>query len=598
MRPPQLVLAGAEQHVDAGEDRQRRPGLPASRRCVQRRELGRAGGAERERVVDALDVGGAPGCGSGRRAGRRPAAPCRRSGRGGRRHPIPRRCGRAARRSGLPRGAGRTPAARPGRTRPASPGRTPGRRRSPPQVRNPVVVAEDGPGPPGSRIGTVLHRPSLAVVGVRTRKSVPRQPPAATARWSTTVAGSRGTSFSWSTRVGEPTTVGQRVQGPAERGAARVPSRSCSGSRRWSTGWARCSSGPGTSSTWSAAASATPCSASSATISTSPPRPGPDEIEALLRSFSPTVWTIGKEFGTIGCRVTEGGHQLGDRGHHLPVRRLRSGQPQAGRGVRRHPRRRPGPARLHGERDGRGAAAAAFCDPYGGLADLAAGVLRTPAAPEISFSDDPLRMMRAARFAAQLGFTPAPEVVAAMTAMADRIEIVSAERVRDELAKLLLADRPARRAGSCWSLTGLADRVLPELPALRLERDEHHRHKDVFEHCLTVLEQAIDLERRGSATGPTWSSGWPRCCTTSASRRRGGSSPAARCRSTITTWSAPSWREPADRAALLRRRGRGRRDAGRAAPALPRLRRRAVDRLRRPPLRPRRRRPAASACTS
>ena len=103
--------------------------------------------------------------------------------------------------------------------------------------------------------------------------------------------------------------------------------------------------------------------------------------------------------------------------------------------------------------------------------------------------------MRAARFAAQLGFTAAPEVVAAMTAMADRISIISAERVRDELSKLLLTDRPRRRARPAGA-TGLADRVLPELPALRLERDEHHRHKDVYQHSLTVLEQAIELEAR------------------------------------------------------------------------------------------------------
>ena len=104
--------------------------------------------------------------------------------------------------------------------------------------------------------------------------------------------------------------------------------------------------------------------------------------------------------------------------------------------------------------------------------------------------------MRAARFAAQLGFTVAPEVVAAMTAMADRIAIVSAERVRDELVKLLLSPNP--RAGLALLVdTGLADQVLPELPRLKLEIDEHHRHKDVYEHTLTVVEQAIDLEPAG-----------------------------------------------------------------------------------------------------
>ena len=109
--------------------------------------------------------------------------------------------------------------------------------------------------------------------------------------------------------------------------------------------------------------------------------------------------------------------------------------------------------------------------------------------------------MRAARFAAQLGFDVDPAVVAAMTDMAERIEIVSAERVRDELVKLVLAPRP--RAGlSLLVETGLAERVLPELPALALERDEHHRHKDVYEHTLTVLEQSIDLEHRLPGGGP------------------------------------------------------------------------------------------------
>ena len=135
------------------------------------------------------------------------------------------------------------------------------------------------------------------------------------------------------------------------------------------------------------------------------------------------------------------------------------------------------------------------------MVDLAHRVLRTPGKPEDSFSDDPLRMMRAARFAAQLGFTVDPAVVAAMTAMASRIEIISAERVRDELVKLICAPYP-RLGLSLLVETGLAELVLPELPALKLERDEHHRHKDVYEHTLTVLEQAIDLEPRLPGGGP------------------------------------------------------------------------------------------------
>jgi len=221
----------------------------------------------------------------------------------------------------------------------------------------------------------------------------------------------------------------------------------------------------------------------------------PDAVETLLRRFAPTVWTIGKEYGTVGCKVTDG-----DAEWVIEVTTFRSdayatesrkpvvvfGDTLEGDLVRRDFTVNAMAVSIPGK---------TFVDPYGGLVDLAAGALRTPGTPEQSFSDDPLRMMRAARFSAQLGFTPAPEVVAAMTAMADRIMIISAERVRDELSKLLLTPRP-RPGLDLLVSTGLADRVLPELPALRLERDEHHRHKDVYEHSLTVLEQAIDLETR------------------------------------------------------------------------------------------------------
>jgi poly(A) polymerase len=233
----------------------------------------------------------------------------------------------------------------------------------------------------------------------------------------------------------------------------------------------------------------------------------PDEIEKLLRKVSRALWTIGKEYGTVGCKVVEDGVTW-----VIEVTTFRS---DAYSGASRKPSVAFGDT-VEGDlvrRDFTVNAMAVslpdkqFVDPYGGLDDLAGGVLRTPSAPEVSFSDDPLRMMRAARFAAQLHpggdprtpagrmFRPAPEVVAAMRDMADRIEIVSAERVRDELTKILLSDHP--RVGlDLLVSTGLADRVLPELPALRLERDEHHRHKDVYEHSLTVLEQAIELEGR------------------------------------------------------------------------------------------------------
>ena len=136
-----------------------------------------------------------------------------------------------------------------------------------------------------------------------------------------------------------------------------------------------------------------------------------------------------------------------------------------------------------------------FIDPFGGIADLQKKILRTPTSPEQSFSDDPLRMMRAARFASQLGFEISPDVLDAMKSMSGRISIISAERVRDEFIKLLMSDLP--RVGITILVdTGLADLVLPEIPKLRLEIDEHHHHKDVYEHSITVLEQAIAQEDR------------------------------------------------------------------------------------------------------
>lgn len=136
-----------------------------------------------------------------------------------------------------------------------------------------------------------------------------------------------------------------------------------------------------------------------------------------------------------------------------------------------------------------------FIDPFNGIDDLAKKILRTPSTATQSFSDDPLRMMRAARFASQLDFTLDAEVVSAMKAMASRISIISAERIRDEFIKLLMSPKP-RLGITILVDTGIADYVLPEIPKLRLEIDEHHHHKDVYEHSITVLEQAIAQEER------------------------------------------------------------------------------------------------------
>ncbi|MER7298899.1 CCA tRNA nucleotidyltransferase [Nocardioides sp. NPDC127514] len=217
----------------------------------------------------------------------------------------------------------------------------------------------------------------------------------------------------------------------------------------------------------------------------------PEETEKILRTWGEALWDMGRDFGTIGTR--KGPWQIEVTTYRSEAYAADSRKPEVAYGtsladdlVRRDFTVNAMAVQLPGRE---------VVDLYGGVVDLATRVLRTPGTPEASFSDDPLRMMRAARFAAQLGFTVAPEVVAAMKDMASRISIISAERVRDELVKLICAPYP-RRGLSLLVETGLADLVLPELTALRMERDEHNRHKDVYEHTLTVLEQSIDQEER------------------------------------------------------------------------------------------------------
>ncbi|MEO7132340.1 MAG: CCA tRNA nucleotidyltransferase [Dermatophilaceae bacterium] len=215
----------------------------------------------------------------------------------------------------------------------------------------------------------------------------------------------------------------------------------------------------------------------------------PDEILAVAGDWADAHWDIGRDFGTIGVR--KGSHHIEITTYRADVYDRASRKPEVMFGET-----------LEGDLGRRDFTVNAmairlpsleFVDLHGGLADLAAQRLMTPATAEESFSDDPLRMMRAARFVAQLGFDVAPEVRTAMTERAGTLGMISAERIRDEFSKLLLAPRP--RLGLTLLVdTGLADVFLPELPALRLELDEHHRHKDVYEHSLIVLEQAIDLE--------------------------------------------------------------------------------------------------------
>ena len=223
----------------------------------------------------------------------------------------------------------------------------------------------------------------------------------------------------------------------------------------------------------------------------------PEQILEIVRPWADALWDVGIAFGTVGARkdgwdieITTYRAEKYDRGSRKPE--VSYGDSLEADLLRRDFRVNAMAVALPG---------AGFVDPFDGFADLGARVLRTPGTPEDSFDDDPLRMMRAARFAAQLGFSVAPEVVTAMTAMADRLSIVSVERVQAELSKLVLGDFPRAGLGLLVQ-TGLATHVLPELPALALEIDEHHRHKDVYEHTLTVLEQAIALEPSLPGGGP------------------------------------------------------------------------------------------------
>jgi poly(A) polymerase len=217
----------------------------------------------------------------------------------------------------------------------------------------------------------------------------------------------------------------------------------------------------------------------------------PEQVLEIIRPWADKFWTVGIEFGTIGLRKR-------DEIFEITTYRSESYQARS-----RKPDVRYGTSLVAdlARRDFTINAMAArlpsfeLVDPFGGLAALAERVIRTPGRPEDSFGDDPLRILRAARFAARLGFTVAPEVQAAMREQASRLSIVSVERITDELTKLMLTLAPEDGL-DLLVRTGVADVVLPELPALRMEVDEHHRHKDVYTHSLTVLRQAIDLEPR------------------------------------------------------------------------------------------------------
>ncbi|MFZ9840997.1 MAG: CCA tRNA nucleotidyltransferase, partial [Candidatus Nanopelagicales bacterium] len=216
----------------------------------------------------------------------------------------------------------------------------------------------------------------------------------------------------------------------------------------------------------------------------------PEQILNLVSGWADSTWDVGARFGTIG---------INKNGYKLELTTYRSESYDA---ASRKPEVNFGDS-LEGDLGRRDFTINAmaiklpsleFVDLYDGLDDLANKVIRTPQTAELSFSDDPLRMLRAARFAAQLNFTVADDVISAMREMKSRLSIVSVERIRDEFNKLILGAKP--RLGLILLVeTGLLELFLPEIPALQLAEDEHNRHKNIYEHSITVLEQAIELEQ-------------------------------------------------------------------------------------------------------
>ena len=217
----------------------------------------------------------------------------------------------------------------------------------------------------------------------------------------------------------------------------------------------------------------------------------PEQVLALVQGWAEAVWDIGIAFGTIGLQRAGVRYEITTYRSEAYDRTSRNPEVSYGDSLDDDLRRRDFTINAMAV----SVPDHEFVDLFGGLGDLGRKVLRTPATPEASFDDDPLRILRAARFVAQLGLTPDEDLVAAMRSRADRISIVAAERVRDELGKMLLASDPV--AGLTLLVdTGVAAEILPELPALRMEIDEHHQHKDVYAHSLAVLRNAMALEDR------------------------------------------------------------------------------------------------------
>jgi poly(A) polymerase len=219
----------------------------------------------------------------------------------------------------------------------------------------------------------------------------------------------------------------------------------------------------------------------------------PDDTKKILKEWATDLWDVGIKFGTIGAKKDNVTYEITTYRADSYESDSRKPEVNFGDSIEGDLLRRD--FTVNAMAIELTTAFPEFIDPHNGVTDLLKKVLITPSSPEMSFSDDPLRMLRAARFAAQLGFTIHDDVLVAMKAMADRLSIISAERIRDEFTKIIMSNDP--RAGITILVdTGLCEKFLPEIPKLRLEIDEHHHHKDVYEHTLTVVEQSIALEER------------------------------------------------------------------------------------------------------
>lgn len=211
----------------------------------------------------------------------------------------------------------------------------------------------------------------------------------------------------------------------------------------------------------------------------------PDAIHDVVGPWADAVWSPGERFGTVACRKGDRTFEITTHRAEAYVPETRKPEVRFSTDIREDLSRRD--FTINAMALDLTAEVPELIDPHEGMADLLGGMLRTPLSPHESFSDDPLRMLRAARFIAVLGVTPDPALVDAARELAPRLEIVSAERIRVELDKLIVAERPS---AGLWFLieTGLADHFLPELPAMRLEQDPIHRHKDVLSHTFAVVE--------------------------------------------------------------------------------------------------------------